>query len=337
MIVDIKESKLQRSKNHSKFKDSIKLIKIQYNQLKTWINEHKLKVKTKGKAHFTFMLIPHSDLKTITLSISYKSITTFFIILTFLIFLSSFVLLRFSGMDHELNELNISNEDYIILSKKLKSEMKVLHELSSLYHEKISNLYIKLGGDTEKIYPKNKNEIISYLEPNSDVFPETYLLQTDIYNLKLANQLTKEIIRIIKDKNTIIQNTPSLWPTKGYILYPYGEYFSPIAGGNVINYGIDIGTFPGTEVVATAPGEVYDIGYSYHAGYYIKIAHKYGWKTIYSNLERVQVKKNQIVVKGETIGFAGKTVLNPIYLLHYEVHVGTSPLNPHSFLNQVQN
>ncbi|MCB1142505.1 MAG: M23 family metallopeptidase [Leptospiraceae bacterium] len=283
------------------------------------------------------MIIPHSEKKSIKISISYRSITLFGIIIGLLTFFSAFIVLKFSGMNHELNELQISNEDFIIQSKRLKTEMKTLHEHSSLYYEKILNLYIKLGGDPQKIYHLPDREIIGFLEPNSDVFPETYRLQSDIYNLNTANLLTKEIIKIIKDKNNIIQNTPSLWPTKGYILYPFGKYFSPVAGGEVINYGVDIGTFPGAQVIATAPGEVYELGYSQSTGYFIKISHKYGWKTIYSNLERIQVKKNQIIKKGETIGFAGKTSLNPTYLLHYEVHVGTSPLNPHSFLNQVQN
>ena len=38
--------------------------------------------------------------------------------------------------------MQISNEDFLIQSKKLKNELKTLHELSNLYYDKISNLYI---------------------------------------------------------------------------------------------------------------------------------------------------------------------------------------------------
>lgn len=291
----------------------------------------------KGKAHFTLMVVPHSERKTYTISIPYRTITVSILLFSFLILLSSFIVLNYSGNDHELYDLQISNEDFLIQSKKLRNELKTLHELSNLYYEKISSLYIKLGGDPSRIYFIKERDIIGYMEPNSDVFMETYRLHTDTYNIRLANELTKEIIKIIKDKKNILQNTPSLWPTKGYILFPYGKYFSPIVGGEVFNHGIDIGSFPGTEVVATAPGEVYEIGYADITGYYIKIAHRYGWKTIYSNLERVQIKKGQYVTKGQIIGYVGKTPMNPVYFLHYEVHVGTTPSNPHSFLNQVQN
>ena len=299
--------------------------------------EHRKRLQMKGKAHFTLMIIPHSERKTFTISIPYNTIAITIFLISSLTLISSFVVLKYSGKEHEIYDLQISNEDFLIQSKKLKTELKTLHELSNLYYDKISNLYIKLGGDPSKVYFLNEREIIGYLEPNSDIFMETYRLQTDIYNLRLANDLTKEIIKIIKDKKTILQNTPSLWPTKGYILFPYGKYFSPIVGGEVINHGIDIGSFPGTEVVATAPGEIYDVGNSEITGYYLKIAHRYGWKTIYSNLERIQVKKGQYVTKGQIIGYVGKTPMNPVYFLHYEVHVGTSPSNPHSFLNQVQN
>lgn len=299
--------------------------------------EHRKRLKMKGKAHFTLMVIPHSERRTYTLSIPYKTIAALLFFFAFLTIFSTFIVLKYSGNDHEIYDLEKSNEDFAVQSSKLKNELKTLHELSNLYYDKISNLYIKLGGDPGRVYVLNEKDIIGYLEPTSDIFMETYRLQTDIYNLRLANELTKEIIKIIKDKKTILQNTPSLWPTKGYILFPYGKYFSPIVGGEVFNYGIDIGSFPGTEVVATAPGEVYEIGYSDITGYFIKIAHRYGWKTIYSNLERIQVKKGQNVSKGNIIGYVGKTPMNPVYFLHYEVHVGTTPSNPHSFLNQVQN
>ena len=309
----------------------------QFKVIYSIIQDHQTRLRMKGKAHFTLMLIPHSERKTYKVSIPYKTIALFVFFLVTLTVISSFVVLNYSGKDHEIYDLQISNEDFLIQSKKLKNELKTLHELSNLYYDKISNLYIKLGGDPSKVYFLKDRDIIGYLEPNSDIFMETYRLQTDIYNVRLANELTKEIIKIIKDKKTILQNTPSLWPTKGYILFPYGKYFSPIVGGEVINHGVDIGSFPGTEVVSTAPGEVYEIGFSEITGYYIKIAHRYGWKTIYSNLERIQIKKGQFVSKGQIIGYVGKTPMNPVYFLHYEVHVGTTPSNPHSFLNQVQN
>ncbi|MCB1177031.1 MAG: M23 family metallopeptidase [Leptospiraceae bacterium] len=283
------------------------------------------------------MVIPQSERKSISFSISYKTITMIIGSILSIIFLSSVIVLNYSSRDHEIYELKDSNEDFIVQSQKLKSELKTLHEVSNQYYDKISSLHKKLGGDPNKSYPIIETDPIQYLEPNNEIFLESYRLQTDIYNIKVANQLTEEIIATIKDKKSIIQNTPSLWPTKGYILHPFGKYFSPIAGSEIVNNGIDIGAFPGTEVVATAPGLVYDIGYSILTGHYIKISHKYGWKTIYSNLERLQIKKGQYVSKGEIVGYVGKTPSSPIYHLHYEVHVGTSPLNPYSFLNQIQN
>lgn len=303
-----------------------------------WLKEHRERLRVKGKAHFTILIVPQSEHKSVKWSISYKSITIIIGAFLGITLLSAAIVLKSSSKDHEIYDLQVSNEDYIVQSQKMRSELKTLHDASNLYYEKIANLYLKLGGSPDKVYILPEKEPIPYLEPgNTDIFPESYRLQADLYNIKLANELTLEIIKIIKDRKNIIQNTPSLWPTKGYILMPFGRYFSSLTGTEIINYGIDIGAFPGAEVVATAPGQVYETGFSNLTGNYIKVAHRFGWKTIYSNLERLQVKKGQEVSKGEIIGYVGKTSSSPVYYLHYEVHVGTSPLNPHSFLNQIQN
>jgi murein DD-endopeptidase MepM/ murein hydrolase activator NlpD len=319
------------------FQESARQISLQWNLLKKWIILHRERLKVKGNAHFTLMLIPQSDAKSISFSISYKTITLIIGAIFGVTFLSSMIVLNYSSRDHEIYDLRDSNEDFIVQSQKLKTELKLLHDVSNQYYDKISKLYVKLGGNPSRVYGIIESDPIQYLEPNNEIFSETYRLETDIYNLKLANELTTEIISIIKDKKNIIQNTPSLWPTRGYILNPFGKYYSPISGSEINNRGIDIGAFPGTEVVATAPGIAYEVGYSALTGFFIKVSHKYGWKTIYSNLERLQIKKGQYVSKGEILGYVGKTSSSPIYHLHYEVHVGTSPLNPYSFLNQIQN
>ena len=319
------------------FREIFSHIKEQIEVLKAWVNALSRRVEIKGKAKFTFMIVPHSEKKSYSFSISYKKIYTIFMSAGILLLVTSLLLLTYSGRESNIHEMEISAEDYSVQSAKLKTELGFFHKMANLYYNKISSLYLRLGGDPAKVYLQKDEAEYPEIEPTTDLFPEMFRLQTDSYNMKLANELTREITKIIKDKNKIIQNTPSLWPVKGYILFPFGKYLSPYTGSIVNNYGIDIGTFPGSEVVATAPGLVYEIGYSDLTNHYIKITHKYGWKTIYSNLERPQVKKNQIVSKGDLLGYSTKGHSAPIYHLHYEVHVGTSPLNPFSFLNQIQN
>lgn len=299
-------------------------------------------LNTKGREKLTIMVIPHTERKTVNLVISYKTITIFLGMIVLLMFISAVNVLNHSGSMHELSELNLSNIDFQRQSEKLSEEVTGLHSTINYYYDRISTLYIKLGGDPTKVSkgvggasPKI-NEFKDMNAQADNITSETYRIKEDIHNLKLSRELSEDIISIIKKRKSIIRHTPSIWPVRGYVLFPYGRFVSPITGREEFNNGIDIASFPGSEVSSTASGLVYDMGYAPSTGYYVKIAHKFGWKTIYSNLDRIKVNKNDKVNKGDVIGFVGRTPNSPVHHVHYEVHVGTQTLNPFAFLNQIQ-
>lgn len=329
--------------------DSKKYLTLLFYRLRYKFQEWKLKfsqeysdLNQKGREKLTIMVIPHTERKTVNFVISYKAITIFIGLVVLLMFVSAVNVLSHSGSVHELTELNLSNIDFQRQSEKLSEEVESLHETINYYYDRISSLYIKLGGDPSKVSKgiggadPRVSEFSETSSQDKKVSLETYRINEDIHNLKLSRDLSEEIIKIIKKRKSIVKHTPSVWPTKGYVLFPYGKFISPITGKEEFNSGLDIAAFPGSEVVATAPGLVYDIGYSGSTGYYVKIAHKFGWKTIYSNLDRVKVNKNEKIGKADVIGFVGKSSQNPVHHVHYEVHVGTQTLNPFSFLNQIQ-
>ncbi len=294
----------------------------------------------KKNQYLTIMLVPHTGAKNTKIHISYKYIYLFLLVTIFIMFVSIINLLNNNFEEYEITELELSNEDYENEVKKLQLETQTLHELAQFYDVKIQSLYMKLEGDktklSESIPPKNRKILSSYLE-KTDIPAGTFQLESDIYSIEKTEELLNELIELIQKKNSIVKNTPSTWPVKGYILFPFGKYRSPITGKEVVNDGIDIGTFPNAEVFVTAPGVVFETGFTETTGYFVKVAHKFGWKTYYSNLDRIRVQKDQEVSKEEVIGYVGKIPGKKFYHLHYEVHVGTSPLNPASFLNPVQN
>ncbi len=296
----------------------------------------------KGRERLTIMVIPHTESKTINFVISYKTITLFLMAVILLMFVSAVNVLSHSGSMHELTELNLSTIDFQRQSEKLAEEVSSLHSTINYYYERIANLYIKLGGDPSRVSKgmggasPRMMDVASREALPGNVTMEAFRIKEDIHNLKLSRELSQEIVSLLKKRKSIIRHTPSIWPVRGYILFPYGNFLSPITGREEFNSGLGIAAFPGSEVMATASGHVYDIGYSSITGYYVKIAHRFGWKTIYSNLDRVRVNKNDKVDKGTIIGYVGKTNHSPVHYLHYEVHVGTQTLNPFAFLNQIQ-
>ncbi|HMY66033.1 MAG TPA: hypothetical protein PKN56_08525, partial [Leptospiraceae bacterium] len=189
------------------FREIFSHIKEQIEVIKAWVNALSRRVEIKGKAKFTFMIVPHSEKKSYSFSISYKKIYTIFMSVGILLLVTSLLLLTYSGRESNIHEMEISAEDYLIQSAKLKTELGIFHRMANLYYNKISSLYLRLGGDPAKVYLQKDEAEYPEIEPTTDLFPEMFRLQTDSYNMKLANELTREITKIIKDKNKIIQNT----------------------------------------------------------------------------------------------------------------------------------
>lgn len=313
-------------------KPYLEQLQEKYQQYKQWWRKKK-------NQKLTIMLVPHNQKKPINLYISYQAITIFILITVGIMFLSAINVLNHNFKQYEIDELTYSQKDFAIESKKSRHQIKELHKRIVYFDTKIKELYKNIGGDRSKILSELKQEDRKLLESyfqEQKIPQEIQTLDSDAYDLEKSTRLIEKIIQMISKKTNLVRNTPSIWPVKGYILFPFGEYMSPISGRLIKNNGIDIGTFPGSRVFVTAPGVVYETGFTEYTGHYIKVAHKFGWKTIYSNLDRILVKEEQKVKKGDLIGFVGKTSRNRYYFLHYEVHVGTSPLNPASFLNQFQ-
>lgn len=62
------------------------------------------------------------------------------------------------------------------------------------------------------------------------------------------------------------------------------------------------------------------------------IDHKNGYKTVYGHLSKIQVKKGQIVEKGEKLGVMGSTGNSTGIHLHFEIHKNGKPQNPLNYL-----
>ena len=122
---------------------------------------------------------------------------------------------------------------------------------------------------------------------------------------------------------------------RSYIGY-YGEQR---AGRSNPHWGLDItGSVPGqieaANVFASESGRVSKVGYeSTGAGKYIEIDHGNGYVTRYLHLqENINVKEEQEVTRGMTIGYVGRTGNAEGPHLHFEILYLGIPLNPLDFL-----
>lgn len=135
----------------------------------------------------------------------------------------------------------------------------------------------------------------------------------------------------LQDENSqMLRAIPSSWPVKGYITKGYN-----VTGGEEdpsYHAGIDIGVERGTPVRAAAAGYVVNVGWDDAYGYYVRLDHGYGIKTLYGHNERLVVIEGERVGRGQTIAYSGSTGRSTAPHLHFEVTKNSIPVDPLKYL-----
>ena len=112
-----------------------------------------------------------------------------------------------------------------------------------------------------------------------------------------------------------------IWPVKGQILSNFG-----VTGVGRRNDGVDIAAAAGTEVRASASGEVVYAGDQVPGfGNLVLVKHAAGWVSAYAHLATVSVHMRQSINQGEVLGTVGVTggVSQP--QLHFELRYAATP------------
>jgi murein DD-endopeptidase MepM/ murein hydrolase activator NlpD len=137
-----------------------------------------------------------------------------------------------------------------------------------------------------------------------------------------------QIYLALSEKKEVLNHSPSIRPTDGYLSCGFGMRIDPFTGRRQLHRGVDLATDIGTPVHVTADGVVREVSRDVGLGKLIKVDHQYGYTTIYAHLSRISVKPGQHVKRGEVIGAVGNTGYSTGPHLHYEVHLEGRPQNP---------
>lgn len=140
--------------------------------------------------------------------------------------------------------------------------------------------------------------------------------------LKLTNSINETLD--VSDDNEVQDNAPSISPVRSKDLVRLSSGFGmrthPIHKTKKMHLGIDFSCPTGTEILATASGEV--VGIRFDEGGYgkiITIKHDDKYQTRYAQLSEFKVEKGDKVQKGDVIALSGSSGMSTAPHLHYEI------------------
>ncbi|HEY9005365.1 MAG TPA: M23 family metallopeptidase [Ohtaekwangia sp.] len=236
---------------------------------------------------------------------------------------------RFVTSDYERQlraENKLLKEHKPVLMENLNEIETTLQKLKS--EEK--DLYTKLFNTT----PPSEKNVAASLSKEKVLLADAGDFQSMLETLKgrsdaLYDRTTDShaATRPISEQDlAMMLSLPSILPIQNLeaekLVSGFGKRVNPFHKGMYLHPGVDFIATRGTEVVATAPGEVNDINKNeLQAGYgnSIVIDHGHGMSTRYAHLETITVRPGQKVTKGMVIGTVGSTGGSVAPHLHYEV------------------
>ncbi|BCD67316.1 peptidoglycan DD-metalloendopeptidase family protein [Nitratiruptor sp. YY09-18] len=210
----------------------------------------------------------------------------------------------------------------------LKSKIGVIEKEKQELHQQVASLTDQLQKLNVSLV--QKQERLSDLSDKIEDLEQILGLKGDEYkqqlqNLKISTLDASAIVHLIPSGKPVVQEFR--------ISAGFGWRKHPILHKKEFHPGIDLAAKGKVPIFATANGIIIDAKHGrYGYGNVIKIAHVYGFSTLYGHLRKILVKKGDFVKKGQIIGYMGSTGLSTGQHLHYEVRFDKKPLNPLNFI-----
>jgi len=142
-----------------------------------------------------------------------------------------------------------------------------------------------------------------------------------------------DLLSYLKEKKSLLDSTPSVWPVAGWVTSEFGWRTSPFGGDREFHKAIDIATRIGKPILSPADGIIAEVAFQHDVGQMIRIDHGHGISTFYGHLSKAIVRVGATVHRKDRIGYVGNTGRSTGSHLHYAVMLNGVPVNPRKYLN----
>lgn len=231
--------------------------------------------------------------------------------------------LQFNLLNKKIDQLNIVLED---IEQRDNNIYRVLFETNPIPSD------VRKAG----FGGINRYENLKGFENSDLVVETTKKIEILTKQIVIQSKSLDEIERLASDKEKLLASIPSIQPIKNDDLTRmasgFGYRTDPFDKSRKMHGGMDFTAPRGTPIYAASDGKIIradarSSGYGKH----IRIDHGFGYVTLYAHLNKYNVKRNQMVKKGDIIGFVGSTGRSQAPHLHYEVRKDGKKYNPINF------
>lgn len=249
---------------------------------------------------------------------------------------------QFVNSAHQISELEAVRRKHLAQKEKISSfaeDIKILHRRMGEL-QKSNNKFRVIAGLSQNDNPQYLSGIGGETADDAQSFdPETKIINEIHNNIRqldvqvgIEQNSLKELGDTIREKKSLLASTPAIWPAKGWLSSGFGYRRSPFTNKREMHKGIDIATYFGSPVNATADGVVTFSGTDGGLGKTVKIDHGYGYTTRYGHNSNLLVKVGERVKRGQIIAKVGSTGRSTGPHLHYEVRLNKISVNPYNHL-----
>ena len=294
-------------------------------------------------SRLTIMVVPHSHGKVINFQTN-----VFALVLGFLIsigVISSFIYFNRSSIasKSEISNLMNQNRETLASLDQLRDENANLFKAARRFQTSLSQSLSLLG--IQQVDSKSETALnngdLSSLFNSKEITTGTAREIADIKELasylESAVDPIEQIGKMLKTQQSLFTEIPSICPIKNpnlHVSMASGPNLHPLTNQWYIHKGIDFSTYrSGDPVMATASGQVVNVGYDSNYGNFVIIKHNHGIYTRYAHLSSARVKKGELVEQSKIIGYVGNTGISTGPHLHYEVHIGSDVVDPAKYVN----
>lgn len=162
----------------------------------------------------------------------------------------------------------------------------------------------------------------------------SFLLKGASAKLTLLSEDLLQVKPALEDALAFEAAQPNGLPLKiaTSITSAFGMRPSPFGSAYEFHDGVDFAGDHGTPIHVTAPGVVITADFSEGYGYHVIVEHRYGYRTLYAHMSKMEVRQGIQVERGQVIGYIGSTGRSSGPHLHYSIYYHDQVVDPRQHL-----